>query len=104
MGGSQYHPMLKFLGLMPAKNAVINLIILSTFFSFLLYRRGNKSDVVSIREQGKGARITIIRWGLAAHCVVGQYAVTMLTMDPGRSTCRPTGRKYIRTDRLRAGV
>ena len=39
MGGSQYHPTLKFFGLMPAKNAVVNLIILSTFFSFLLYRR-----------------------------------------------------------------
>jgi len=38
MGGSQYHPTLKFLGLMPAKNAVVNLIILSTFVSFLLYR------------------------------------------------------------------
>ena len=30
IGGSQYHPALKFLGLMPAKNAVVNLIILST--------------------------------------------------------------------------
>jgi cytochrome bd-type quinol oxidase subunit 1 len=50
MGGSQYHPTLKFLGLMPAKNAVINLIILSTFFSFLLYRRGNKTGAVSISE------------------------------------------------------
>ena len=55
MGGSQYHPTLKFMGLMPAKNAVVNLIILSTFFSFLLYRRGNKAEgAVSIREQGHG--------------------------------------------------
>ncbi|MFQ5783392.1 MAG: cytochrome ubiquinol oxidase subunit I [Alphaproteobacteria bacterium] len=83
MGGSQYHPTLKFLGLMPAKNAVVNLMILSTFFSFLLYRRGNKKDTVSIRAQGWGARIVIIVVGLAALALVAQYAVAMLTMDPG---------------------
>jgi cytochrome d ubiquinol oxidase subunit I len=82
MGGSQYHPVLKFLGLMPAKNAVVNLIILATFFSFLLYRRGNMHDAVSIRDQGKGARITIIIVGLAAVALVAQYAVTMLNLDP----------------------
>ena len=83
MGGSQYHPMLKYLGLMPAKNAVVNLIILATFFSFLLYRRGNMHDAVSIRDQGKGARITILVVGLAAIALVAQYAATMLTLDPG---------------------
>jgi hypothetical protein len=82
MGGSQYHPMLKFLGLMPAKNAVVNLIILSTFFSFLLYRRGNKVAPVSIREQGKTARIVIIGAGIAAILLVGQYALSMMTMNP----------------------
>jgi cytochrome bd-type quinol oxidase subunit 1 len=83
MGGSQYHPTLKFLGLMPAKNAVINLIILSTFFSFLLYRRGNKSDVVPISEQGRGPKIIIPIAGLLAIAIVGQYAAKLLTMDPG---------------------
>ena len=82
MGGSQYHPTLKFLGLMPAKNAVINLIILSTFFSFLLYRRGNKKDVVSIKAQGNLPRIVISLAGLAAIAIVGQYAAALLTMDP----------------------
>mgnify|MGYP003984543677 FL=1 len=81
MGGSQYHPMLKYLGLMPAKNAVVNLIILATFFSFLLYRRGNMMDVVSIRAQGRGAHITIVVVGLAGVALVAQYAVTMLNMD-----------------------
>jgi hypothetical protein len=82
MGGSQYHPTLKFLGLMPAKNAVINLIILSTFFSFLLYRRGNKSVVVPISQQGRLPKIVIPLAGLVAIAIVGQYAVSMLTMDP----------------------
>jgi cytochrome bd-type quinol oxidase subunit 1 len=83
MGGSQYHPTLKFMGLMPAKNAVINLIILSTFFSFLLYRRGNKSDVVPISQQGRAPMIVIPLAGLAAIGMVAQYAVSLLNMDPG---------------------
>ena len=82
MGGSQYHPTLKFLGLMPAKNAVINLIILSTFFSFLLYRRGNKSEVIPISQQGKMPKIVIPIAGALAIALVGQYAISMLTLDP----------------------
>lgn len=96
MGGSQYHPMLKYLGLMPAKNAVVNLIILATFFSFLLYRRGNMLDVVSIRAQGKGAKITIVIVGLAAVALVAQYAVTMLTMDPAELDLPADRAEYIR--------
>ncbi|MCP5082597.1 MAG: hypothetical protein GY948_13000 [Alphaproteobacteria bacterium] len=96
MGGSQYHPMLKFLGLMPAKNAVVNLIILATFFSFLLYRRGNVLEAVSIRDQGKGAKITILVVGLAAVALVGQYAMTMLNMDPGELDLPADRAEYIR--------
>jgi cytochrome bd-type quinol oxidase subunit 1 len=82
MGGSQYHPTLKFLGLMPAKNAVVNLIILSTFISFLLYRRGNKTDAVSISAQGRTPIIVISLAGLVAVAIVGQYALSLLTMSP----------------------
>lgn len=82
MGGSQYHPVLKYLGLMPAKNAVVNLIILSTFFSFLLYRRGNKVDAVSIRDQGRTPMMVILGVGALGLMLVGQYAVSMLTLDP----------------------
>ena len=82
MGGSQYHPTLKFLGLMPAKNAVVNLIILSTFVSFLLYRRGNKTDAVSISAQGRTPMIAISLAGLVAVAIVGQYALSLLTMSP----------------------
>ncbi len=83
MGGSQYHPTLKFMGLMPAKNAVVNLIILSTFISFLLYRRGNKSELVPISRQGRTPKIAITLAGLAAIAIVGQYAITLFTLDPG---------------------
>jgi hypothetical protein len=82
MGGSQYHPTLKYMGLMPAKNAVINLIILSTFFSFLLYRRGNKQDAVAISAQGWMPRLVIGLAGAAAVYLVAQYAVTLFLMKP----------------------
>ena len=82
MGGSQYHPTLKFMGLMPAKNAVVNLIILSTFFSFLLYRRGNKVAPVSIRQQGRLPMIVISLAGLSAIGLLGQYAASLISMDP----------------------
>ena len=82
MAGSQYHPLLKFIGLMPAKNAVINFIILSTFFSFLLYKRGNKSKLIPISQQGKTAKIALSLIGLFCIWLVGQYAYYLYTLDP----------------------
>ena len=58
--GEQYHPFSKFFGVMAAKNAVVNLLILSTFFSFLLYRRANKGETKPFSSHGRGARITLI--------------------------------------------
>lgn len=97
MGGSPYHPTLKFLGLMPAKNAVVNLIILSTFFSFLLYRRGNKGETVPISQQGKTARIAIITAGIIAIVIIGQYAVYLLGLDPKAMDLPPDRAHYFRT-------
>lgn len=97
MGGSQYHPTLKFMGLMPAKNAVVNLIILSTFFSFLLYRRGNKVSVVSIRQQGRLPKIVIPLAGFAAIFIVGQYALKLFHMDPAELDLPPDRIQYFRT-------
>ncbi|MBI3753572.1 MAG: hypothetical protein HY266_05945, partial [Deltaproteobacteria bacterium] len=97
MGGTQYHPTLKFFGLMPAKNAVVNLIILSTFFSFLLYRRGNKGERVPISKQGNTAKIAIIIGGLAAIAIIGQYAIYLLTADPKALDLPPDRAVYFRT-------
>lgn len=97
MGGSQYHPTLKFMGLMPAKNAVVNLIILSTFFSFLLYRRGNKVGVVSIRQQGRLPKIVIPLAGAAAIFIVGQYALKLLNMDPAELDLPADRVQYFKT-------
>jgi cytochrome d ubiquinol oxidase subunit I len=41
MGGT-HHPLLGFFGVMSAKNTVVNLMILTTFLSYILYRRANK--------------------------------------------------------------
>ena len=51
MGGS-HHPFLGVLGVMSAKNTAVNFMILTTFLSFLLYRRANKEPVVSWARTG----------------------------------------------------
>ncbi len=65
MGGS-HHPLIGFLGVMSAKNTAVNLMILSTFVSFLLYRRGNKVATVSWAKVGMYIQIAI----LAVSCIV----------------------------------
>ncbi len=44
MGGT-HHPILGFFGVMSAKNTAVNLMILTTFLSFVLYRRANRMSV-----------------------------------------------------------
>src|SRR2546423_8504260 len=41
MGGT-HHPLLGFFGVMSAKNTVVNLMVLTAFLAFILYRRANK--------------------------------------------------------------
>ena len=58
MGGSA-HPILGFLGVMSAKNTAVNILILTTFMSFLLYRRTGKVATVSWARAGHAAQLTI---------------------------------------------
>jgi cytochrome bd ubiquinol oxidase subunit I len=51
MGGT-HHPFLGVLGVMSAKNTAVNLMILTTFLSFLMYRRANKEPTVSWAKTG----------------------------------------------------
>ena len=51
MGGS-HHPFLDVLGVMSAKNTAVNLMILTTFLSFLIYRRANKRPTVPWATSG----------------------------------------------------
>ena len=58
MGGSA-HPVLGFLGVMSAKNTAVNILILTTFMSFLLYRRTGKVATVAWAKKGHAAQLVI---------------------------------------------
>jgi cytochrome bd-type quinol oxidase subunit 1 len=53
------HPILGFLGVMSAKNTAVNILILTTYMSFLLYRRTGKVATVSWAKTGHAAQLTI---------------------------------------------
>jgi cytochrome bd-type quinol oxidase subunit 1 len=58
MGGST-HPILGYLGVMSAKNTAVNILILTTFMSFLLYRRTGKVPTVAWAKMGHAAQLAI---------------------------------------------
>jgi cytochrome d ubiquinol oxidase subunit I len=67
MGGT-HHPVLGFLGVMSAKNTAVNMMILTTFLSFVLYRRANR---ISVRGWAKtGMAIQWAALGIAAIVVI----------------------------------
>ncbi|MCH7760632.1 cytochrome ubiquinol oxidase subunit I [candidate division TA06 bacterium] len=94
--GGQYHPVLKYLGLMAAKNAVIQFIILSTFFSLLLYRRGNKGKLFPFSEQGNTAKIILMGVGAVCLLLLGNYARILLTLDPSVMDLAPEKAQYFK--------
>jgi len=59
MGGA-HHPLLGVFGVMSAKNTVVNIMILSTFLSFLIYRRGNKGERLPMAQQSVVSKITLV--------------------------------------------
>jgi len=72
MGGSS-HPILQFLGVMSAKNTAVNLIILATFVSFLLYRRTGKRPTARWAKAGNLAQTAILLAGAAIVLFFGIY-------------------------------
>ncbi len=58
MGGST-HPILGYFGVMSAKNTAVNILILTTFMSFLLYRRTGKIAAVTWAKKGHAAQLLI---------------------------------------------
>lgn len=58
MGGS-VHPILGFLGVMSAKNTAVNILILTTFMSFLLYQRTGKIATVAWAKTGHVVQLAI---------------------------------------------
>jgi len=58
MGGGT-HPILGYFGVMSAKNTAVNILILTTFMSFLLYRRTGKVATVAWAKIGHAAQLAI---------------------------------------------
>ena len=80
MGGS-HHPFLGVLGVMSAKNTAVNLMILTTFLSFLLYRRGNKDPVASWARTGtivQGALFVIAAAIVIFYGVYGYFVTAIV--------------------------
>jgi cytochrome bd-type quinol oxidase subunit 1 len=72
MGGS-HHPFLNVLGVMSAKNTAVNLMILTTFLSFLMYRRANKRPTVSWARSGTIVQAAMFALSAAVVLFYGVY-------------------------------
>ncbi|MFQ5631147.1 MAG: cytochrome ubiquinol oxidase subunit I, partial [bacterium] len=92
--GGQYHPVLKYLGLMSGKNAVINLIIMLTFASFIFYRRSNFDEAVAVSKQGSGSKITLIIFAVICVMLLGWYASVLFMLDPAELDLSPEKAVY----------
>lgn len=77
MGGSS-HPMLGYLGVMSAKNTAVNILILTTYLSFVLYRRSGKIPTVKWAKWGN--RIQFLIFAAAASTVIG-YGIAGYYVD-----------------------
>jgi hypothetical protein len=81
--GGQFHPVLKFLGLMAAKNAAINFIIILTFVSFMLYRRANKAgDVPFSHDDARRKAVTLLSALVITLLLLAWYANSLFRLDP----------------------
>jgi cytochrome bd-type quinol oxidase subunit 1 len=69
--GGTNHPIFGLLGVMSAKNTAVNLMILTTFLSFILYRRGNLEATVSWAKWGKLAQALTFALSAAVVLVIG---------------------------------
>ena len=71
--GGPYHEILGPLGIMPAKNMAVNIMILFTVISFLIYRRANKIAQVTWVKAGNAAQAALFAAGLANIFFLGSY-------------------------------
>jgi cytochrome bd ubiquinol oxidase subunit I len=72
MGGSA-HPILGYLGVMSAKNTAVNILILTTFMSFLLYRRTGKIATVLWARTGHAVQLGIFAAAAFTVIFLGVY-------------------------------
>ena len=71
--GGPYHKYLGPLGIMPAKNTAVNIMILTTALSFMLYRRANKVATVSWVKAGNAAQVALFAAGVLNILFLGIY-------------------------------
>ncbi|MHA1158260.1 MAG: cytochrome ubiquinol oxidase subunit I [Alphaproteobacteria bacterium] len=71
--GGPYHKYLGPLGIMPAKNTAVNIMILFTMLSFILYRRSNKIATVSWVKAGNAAQVALFSAGIVNILILGIY-------------------------------
>lgn len=73
MIGGTYHGLLAPLGLMPAKNIAVNLMLLATFLSFQLFRRASRVPTVWWAWAGNAAIVALYTVGVANIVAAGLY-------------------------------
>ncbi len=71
--GGPYHKYLGPLGIMPAKNTAVNIMILFTALSFLYYRRANKVPVVPWVKAGNAAQVALFTTGIINILILGVF-------------------------------
>jgi cytochrome bd-type quinol oxidase subunit 1 len=71
--GGPYHKYLGPLGIMPAKNIAVNIMIIFTYLSFMLYRRCNKEITVSWAPAGNAAHAAIFIIAIVNIIFLGVY-------------------------------
>ena len=72
MGGGA-HPQLGYFGVMSAKNTAVNILILTTYVSFLLYRRSGRTPTVSWAKLGNALQFAIAFLAGATVLFLGVY-------------------------------
>ncbi|MBI5885991.1 MAG: cytochrome ubiquinol oxidase subunit I [Deltaproteobacteria bacterium] len=71
--GGQFHPWLAPLGLMPAKNVAVNIMIIFTYLSFLIYRRSNRVPTVGWASTGKAVQAALVAAAVVNIIATGVY-------------------------------
>ncbi|MGQ0604374.1 MAG: cytochrome ubiquinol oxidase subunit I [Anaerolineales bacterium] len=71
--GTTFHPLLGILGVMSAKNTAVNVMILATFISFMLYRRAGKESTIGWSRTGKLAQAAMILAAAGVVIALGIY-------------------------------
>ena len=89
MGGSQ-HPILKYFGVMSAKNTAVNILILSTYISFLLYRRGNKTPSLEGSKTSNLTQLLLVGLGAVFIGWMAKYSWGLPSFAYGKWDLAPT--------------